>query len=143
MRRQGAFGRFAAGIAAASLLVGSAASAAPAAAADVDPLVALSLFGTASSQASLCAAGASSAAAAGAAAAQAAPGTPGCVLPMVDAPVAAPEPVAETPAYVPAAARGSIGVLPLLLGLAAIAGGLALLLSADEEVDIRLPISPN
>lgn len=147
MKRQHPLSKIAVAGAAASLLVGSAASAAPGVQ-RVDPLVALSLFGTASSQAAVCAAGAASVAA-GAAAVQAAPAQPGCVLPIVDAPVAAP--VAEAPFPVAAPVEsaglfGGIGTLPLLLGLAAIAGGLLLLLDDDDDDEddgIDVPVSPS
>jgi hypothetical protein len=124
------------------MLASSAASAAPRA---VDPLVALSVFGTAESRAAVCAAGSQAAAAAGAAvAAQAAP-APGCVLPVTDAPPPAPVTAAPPPAPVvePVATGGGIGILPLLLGLAAIAAAAALLLKGDNGNDqITVPISP-
>lgn len=120
-------------------------AAAPAAAAaraapvyDVSPWILMSATaGPASSQA-LC--GAAVAAAAANAAAQA--GTPGCVFPTVDAP--APVPVAEnapigTPAAV--AAGGGVGILPLLLGLAAL-GGLAALLLSNGDGGTQISISP-
>ncbi len=71
---------------------------------------------------------------------------PGCVLPQVDAPV----PVAQAPeaaplgtsVVAPAAASG-IGFLPILLGLAALAGVAALFLSnSDNNSRVRLPNSP-
>lgn len=118
MNRPGPASKFATAFAAASLLLSSAASAAPIRAAD--HVVSASLI-SASAQTAVCATG--TAATAGAAAAgQAAPAQPGCVLPMVDA---APAPVAEAPpapVYVPPAERGGfgIGVIPILLGLAAL-----------------------
>ena len=130
---------------AASVLGSSAASAAAAVPAlrSIDPLVALSVFGTAQSRAALC--GASAAAVAGAAAAQAAPGA-GCVLPVVDAPppVAAVEPAPPPAAVAPVAVAGSsVGALPLLLGLAAIVGLAALVLKHnDSSGEIDRPISP-
>ena len=130
-----------AAFAAVSLLASSAAAAAPR---TVDPLVALSVFGTSESRAAVCAAGAAqAAAAAGAAAAQAAAGT-GCVLPVVDA---APPVVSETAppvAVAPAAVGGGVNALPLLLGLAAIAAFAAIVLVHGDEDDgeINLPISP-
>ena len=131
--------RAATAFAAASLFVGSAASAAPVASRTVDPLVAVSMLGTASSQAAVCAAGAASVAAA----AQAAPAQPGCVLPVVDAPPPAPVAEVPPPAYVPAAVTtaGGLGIMPLLLGLAAVVGAATLLLE-DGDDDISLPISP-
>ena len=133
-----------AAFAAVSLVASSAAAAAPR---TVDPLVALSVFGTSESRAAVCAAGAAQAvAAANAAAAQAVAG-PGCVLPVVDAAAAPPvvtEPApAPAVAVAPAAVGGGIGALPLLLGLAAIAGIAAvLLMNDDSDGEINLPISP-
>ena len=131
-----------AAFAAASLMVGSAASAAPP---SIDPLVALSVFGTSESRSAVCAAGAAqAAAAAGAAMAQAAGTQPGCVLPVVDA---APAPVVTEAAPPPAAAvapatvGGGIGALPLLAGLAAIVVIAAVVLKHnDSDGDIDLPI---
>ena len=131
-----------AAFAAVSLLASTAAAAAPR---TVDPLVALSVFGTSESRAAVCAAGAAqAAAAAGAAAAQAAAG-PGCVLPVMDA--VAPPVVSETAppmAVAPAAVGGGVGALPLLLGLAAVAVLAAIVLKHSDEDDgeINLPISP-
>jgi hypothetical protein len=133
-----------AAFAAVSLLASSAAAAAPR---SIDPLVALSVFGTSESRAAVCAAGAAqAAAAAGAAVAQAAAG-PGCVLPVVDAiaapPVLSEPPVAPGVAVAPAAVGGGIGALPLLLGLAAIAAIAAVVLKHnDKNGQINLPISP-
>lgn len=72
----------------------------------------------------------------------------GCVLPAVDAPP--PVATSETAAAVPAAssaAASSLGVLPLLLGLAGLAGAAALLLSSgngndDINVGQPIPVSP-
>ena len=132
-----------AAFAAVSLLASTAAVAAPR---TVDPLVALSVFGTSESRAAVCAAGAAqAAAAAGAAAAQAAAG-PGCVLPVMDA--VAPPVVSETApppmAVAPAAVGGGVGALPLLLGLGAVAVLAAIVLKHSDEDDgeINLPISP-
>ena len=126
-----------------SLLASSAASAAPT---TVDPLVALSVFGTSESRAAICAGGASAAAAAGAAVAAQAGTAGGCVLPVMDAPP--PAPVASAPpppvvAVAPAVAQTGIGALPLLLGLAAIAAvGIVLIKNTDGDGEINLPISP-
>lgn len=105
----------------------------------IDPLVSLSVLGTAQSRAAVCAAGAS-AAAAGAATLAQAPAT-NCVLPITGpAPVAA---VAPPPVVAPAAAPKAIGTLPLLLGLAAIVAAAALILSQDDDNDGDLsPVSP-
>lgn len=127
---------------AATLMFAQAAYAAPAQQ-RVDPLISLSVFGSAQSRAAVCAAGANAAAAAGAAAATAAqaPAT-GCVLPVV----VTPTPVVTEPAPVltPAVATGGgIGVLPLLLGLAALVGIAAVLFGSDDDGDGNLaPISP-
>ena len=130
-----------AALAASAVFASSAVSAAPATLGAIDPLVAVSVLGTSSSQAAVCAAGAVAAAGA----AVVAQGNPNCVLPVTDAPP--PAQVAETPPppYVPAAplATGGVGVLPLLLGLAAVAGGLALILGGDGDDSIRVPVSPS
>ena len=138
------FIKYTAAFVAMAMLGSSAASAATTAAPRmVDPLAVVSIFGTADSAAAICA-GSSAAAAAGAATAAAGqtPGA-GCVLPVVDAP---PPPVVETappPALAPIAApAGGIGVLPLLVGLAAIIGVAAVLLNSDDDGEIDLPISP-
>lgn len=124
-------------------LLGSSTAHAAVSTARIDPLVAVSVFGTSESRTAVCAAGAQAAAQAGAAmAAQA--GTTGCVLPAVDA--LPPPPVAENiPPPVAAApvAASNFPVLPLLLGLAALVGFAALVLHDDEENgEIVLPISP-
>lgn len=134
------FHRYTAAFVAIALLGSSAATAAPR---TVDPLAVVSIFGTAESAAAVCA-GSSAAAAAGAATAAAgqAPVT-GCVLPVVDAP---PPPVVETPP--PAAMApvvppsGGLAILPLLVGLATLAGIAAVILKSDDDGEIVLPISP-
>jgi hypothetical protein len=143
MRAPSPLNKYSAAFAAVAMLGSSVASAAPVAAQQtVDPFAIVSIFGTADSAAAICA-GSSAAAAASAAtvAAGQAPGT-GCVLPVVDTP---PPPVAETapPPLAPAAvAAGSgIGVFPLLLGLAAIAAAVAVILN-DENGHIDLPTPP-
>jgi hypothetical protein len=146
MAARGLFRKYTTAFIAISMLAGSAASAAPR---TVDPLVALSVFGTTESRAAVCAAGAQAAAAAGAAlAAQAAPGQAGCVLPVMDA---APPPVVTEAAPPPPAALApvavgggsSIGALPLLVGLAAIVALAAVVLKHnDSDGEINLPISP-
>ena len=145
MAVRGSIRKFSTAFVAASMLASSAATAAPR---TVDPLVALSVFGTSESRSAVCAAGAQAAAAAGAAvAAQAVPGQSGCVLPVMDAapPPVVTEPVPPPPAALaPVAAGGSsIGALPLLLGLAAIAAIAAVVLKHnDTDGEINLPISP-
>ena len=136
---KGVFRNYTAAFLAFSMLASSAATAAPR---TVDPLVALSVFGTAESRAAVCAAGAQAAAAAGtAAAAQGAAG--GCVLPAVDAPPPpAPASTEVIPAPAPIVASSGVAIWPLLLGLAAIAGVAAVLLSKDSHGDIDLPVSP-
>jgi hypothetical protein len=146
MAALGSFRKYTTTFVAISMLSASAASAAPR---TVDPLVALSVFGTSESRAAVCAAGAQAAAAAGAAlAAQAAPGHAGCVLPVMDA---APPPVVTEaapplpPAVAPVAVGGggTIGALPLLVGLAAIVAIAAVVLKHnDRNGEINLPISP-
>lgn len=127
---------------AAAFLSSQAVYAAPAPA-PMDPLVSLAVFGGQQSQAALCA-GSSAATAAATAAAQAA--APGCVLPVTaapppPAPVAAPPP--PPPPVVEAAAPKSIGVLPILLGLAALAAVAALIISNNDHGNGEItPVSP-
>lgn len=103
----------------------------------LDPLVSLSVLGSAQSHAALCA-GTAAATAAAAAAAQGP--APGCVLPVMAAP---PPPPVTTSAVAPPPPPGkSLGIWPILLGLAAIAALAALLLDGgDGDGDIE-PISP-
>lgn len=125
------------------MVVSSTAHAAPSSFRSVDPLVALSVFGTQSSRAAVCAAGtqaAASAAAAGAAAAamQAPPG-PGCVLPVLDA---VPPPVVQTVVPVAPVATGfNFGSLLPLLAIAAL-GGIAILLLESDKDEGPPPLSP-
>ena len=125
---------------AASVLVsGPASAAARTHTAVYSPWAALSAFAAPASSQALCGAAAASAAAA---AASAQPGTPGCVFPAVDPPVA--PPVAEAaPLSTPAAvvAGGGIGILPLLLGLAALGGAAALLLG-NGDGQAQISVSP-
>lgn len=105
----------------------------------ISPWVALSALGSTGSGAALCV-NAATAAVAGQA------GNVGCVLPLVDAPVAAPiagAPPLPVAAAVPGAA-GGLSFLPILLGLAAVAAGVALLAGkGNGNDDINLPpISP-
>ncbi len=104
------------------------------------PWVMMSAMASQGSASAMCAASASASAASMQGAA------PGCVLPQVDAPV----PVAQAPeaapldtAVVAPAAASGIGFLPILLGLAALAGVAALFLSnSDNNSRVRLPNSP-
>jgi hypothetical protein len=142
MTVRGSFRRYTTAFVAVSLLASSAATAAPR---TVDPLVALSVLGTSESRAAVCAAGAAQAAAAAGAAVAAQAGSPGCVLPVVDA--APLPPVAEAPppplAAAPVVTGGGIGALPLLIGLAAIVAIAAVVLKhSDSDGEINLPISP-
>lgn len=124
---------FAAG--AAALLSGQAIASTASVGPAIDPLVSLSVLGSAQSRAALCA-GSTAAAAAATAAAQ---GPGACVLPVTVAP--APVPV-QTTTYVAPQAGKSLGVWPILLGLAAIVALAALLLGdGDGDGDIE-PISP-
>ena len=110
--------------------------------AGVDPLVTLSVFGTAQSRAAVCAGSVAATAAASAATVQGP--APNCVLPVTAPAAVAPVGEAVPPPVVPVAAGPGIGTLPLLLGLAAIIGIAALLLSSggDGDGDIT-PISPD
>jgi hypothetical protein len=111
------------------------AAAAPAA---INPMIALSIFGSQASAAALCGSGAASAAGA-AVTAQAPAG--GCVLPLVDAPP--PPPIVEAPPFVPAPVSGGFGISPILLGLAGIAILAALIASQDDDDDDSPPVSVN
>lgn len=123
-----------------SVLVSSTASAAPQ---TVDPLVALSVFGTSGSRAAICAAGAQAAAAA-ANNAVLQPGMTGCVLPVMDAAPPPPAPAGAAPAaIVPVAANAGIAALPLMAGLFSIAAFAAVvILHSDKDGEINFPISP-
>ena len=125
---------------AAAFLSSQAAYAAPLSRSSIDPLVSLSALASMQSAAAVCA-GSTAAIAGATAAAQAA--APGCVLPVTAPP---PAPVAETapppPVVEAAAAPKGIGIWPLLLGLAAVAGIAALLLSSDNGNGNATPVSP-
>ncbi len=117
-------------------------SAAYASPATLDPLVSLSALGSAQSRAAVCA-GSTAAVAAAGAAATAAQGAPGCVLPVNSpTPPVVSQAVPPAVAIAPAPAFG-IGTLPLLLGLAAIIGAVALVLMSNDnnEGDVT-PVSP-
>lgn len=108
----------------------------------VDPLVSLSVFGTAQSRAAVCAAG-SAAVAAGAAVAQTmAPGCP--VLPVVAQPAAPPPPVTTSQLPPPPPmSGGGLGINPLyILGGLLVGGVLLWVLLDDKNNKRRAPISP-
>lgn len=123
-------------LAAASLMASPVAAAgtssAPTLTGSYSPIVALSVLGSGVSAAALCGAVAASAAA------QSPAG--GCVLPAVDAPpVAVVEPVPPPPPFAPApiavASSGGGFLLPLIGGLAALVGILALIGFGDDNPD--------
>jgi len=111
---------------------GSTASAATTSFQAVDPMVAVSLFGSAQSTAAAPAAG-SEAVAATAAAGQGA--APAYLIPASSAASAA----QGDPYY---GNSGRVGVLPVIVGLVAIAVIAALTLRDDDDGEINLPISP-
>ena len=100
----------------------------------LNPLVAVSVFGTPASAQAVCGNAAGPAAAAGAAAV--AQGQTGCVLPAVDT---APPPVGEAPPMQPVS-RG-FSLAPILLGLLGIAALAALIASGNDDSDS--PDSPD
>lgn len=104
----------------------------------ISPLVALSAFGTQASSSAVCATALQGTTAIAAAAQGPAP-APGCVLPVVDAPVPVAQSAPPPPPVYAAVEQPSFGLLPVLLGLAAIAGLAALLLADDDADDIDLP----
>lgn len=98
---------------------GAIAAAAPAPSSQPSPWAVLTVMSNAAAAANVC----------GVAAAAAAAGvqpTGGCVLPQVDAPVAAPVTTEVPPAPLVATPVAGLGVSPLLLGLAALAAGIGL-----------------
>ena len=102
----------------------------------LDPLVSLSVFGTAQSRAAVCA----SSLAAGAAAVAAQAPAPGCLLPVTAPPP--PPPVTQVLPPPPPPPATGLGIWPLLLGLAALVGVAALLLAGDDGDGDLEPISP-
>lgn len=98
----------------------------------VNPLVAVSLFGTQASAQQVCNPAVAAAAAGAAVAAQA---QPGCVLPAVDAPP--PPPQAAPP---PPVRTGGFGISPIILGLLGIAALAALIAGSNDDSDS--PVSP-
>ena len=98
----------------------------------LNPLVAVSIFGTQASAQAVCGSATATAAAGAAVAAQ---GQTGCVLPATDVP--APPPQAE---MAPPPVRG-FGISPVLLGLLGIAGLAALIAMSNDDSDS--PESPS
>ena len=125
-------------------IVGSSAAAAPSSAPRlVDPLVVVSVFGTAQSVAAVCAASSATASAGASSAAAAQTPGDGCVLPVVDAPPPAVAETASQPLAPVAPPTGGIAALPLLAGLAAVVGLAAIFMIHDNpNGKINLPISP-
>lgn len=105
----------------------------------VDPLVALSVFGTAQSRAAVCASGTNAAVAGSAAATAQGVTAPACVLPVTAPPAPAPSAQAAPVPFAPAPAKSVQPLLMTLLGVAALVGFGALLLSGDDE---EQPVSP-
>lgn len=101
----------------------------------LNPLVAVSVFGTQASAQQVCANAATAAAAAGAAAV--AQGQAGCVLPAVDAPPP-PPPEAAPP---PPVRTSGFGISPVILGLLGIAALAALIAGSNDDSDS--PVSPS
>ena len=128
--------RMLAGAVAAFSLCASPSLAATTAVQPINPLVAVSVFGTQASVQAVCSQGASAATAAGAAVTT--QGQAGCVLPATDVP----PPVGESPTPAPLAATGNFGINWLLLGLSSLAllAGIATLFHDDD--DDGAPISP-
>ena len=127
--------QLAAAVAAFALCASPTMAAAAAPSHTINPLAAVSLFGTPASAQAVCSQAASAAATGAAVAAQ---GQAGCVLPATDAP----PPVAEAPPPLPLGTT-NFGVNWLLLGLGmlALVAGISTLFD-DDDVDIT-PISPS
>jgi hypothetical protein len=117
----------AAGLAALGMALGSTANAATTSVQAVDPLVAVSLFGSAQSSRVVCNP-------------EAQAGTTGCVHQAAYSG----QPAANDAGYYdsPSVSGGGIGVLPIVAGLAAIAIVAVLVLNDDDDGRIDLPISP-
>ena len=122
----------------------TAAHAAPRSLTTIDPLVSLSVFGTSSSRAAVCAAGTASTATAATAAAVAArttqqgPGA-GCVLPVLGS---APPPAVVGAGPVVPVAAGGLGSIGGILPLFAILGLTALAVAYLENKKDNFPVSP-
>ena len=101
----------------------------------IDPLIAVSVFGTQASAQTVC-----TPAIAAAGSAIAAQGQPGCVLPATDA--APPVGQGAPPPQLPPS--GDFGINWLLAGLGALAliAGIATLFDDDDADDVSVPISP-
>ena len=130
-------------ISAALLWSQTASAAAPVIQAQVDPLVALSALSTAGSAGAVCAGGAQSTSAAVAAGQAMAAGAGGCVLPVPEAAAPPPPPVAAPPPPPPIEGPSGFNVLPLLLGLAAVAAVIAVVALGHHHGSGDLtPVSP-
>ena len=71
------------------------------------------------------------------------PVAPGCLLPLTAPPPPAPVAEAVAPPPPPGPPPKSIGTLPLILGLAALAGLIALILASDDNGHgDNTPVSP-
>lgn len=125
-------------VASVSLSGASVAAVAPVSSAAVNPYAVIGVYGSPASAQVACG-NAATMAAAGAAAAIAQAPAPGCVLPVID-PAAAPL-VEPSAVVVPA---GGPGILPLLIGLAGVAGFAAYIASLDNdgEINVPRPLSP-
>jgi hypothetical protein len=124
-----------AGAAVTFALCGAPTMATAATAQSMNPLIAVSVFGTQASAEAACNPAVASAAAGAAVAAQ---GQPGCVLPATDAP---PPPLPEQAAVMPVSTGGGIGIAPIILGLLGIAALAALIASSNSDSDS--PSSPS
>ena len=124
MRSRGVKGIFGV-VVAGSLMLSSTAAVASAPVQQADPWAVL----TAMSQ------GAPAAAMCGSAAAAGAQGSPGCVLPVVDAPP--PPPVVE--AVPPPVVEGGGGISPLFIALIAIAAGIGIFLAVNNSGNANSP----
>jgi hypothetical protein len=102
----------------------------------VNPLVAVSVFGTQASAQQVCNPATAAAAAGAAVAAQ---GQAGCVLPATDAPAPV---VSDAPYVQQPSTGGGLGISPIILGLLGIAALAALIASSGDD-DSDSPTSPS